>query len=334
MAVKENDPKLNEIESVLIKKFGETLAKGALTWKGCFLLVVPDEWGTEAFTMGLNTLNSVASRKLKENMLEFQAMTWEDVYNRCTSKIPVEDEHIGCFLAQRKQEVTEHLIEYKEIHSGMSFKDIHEARNLLSLYAMVNKKELLLLKSDNNRLRYRCEEGCQFICLISKDKGREGCRVKTLNTKHDCNEKFKNGTVDYLTIAHYFKRKLQDDPKYKCKRAKRMILEKLEGSFNDDYNKLAGYAKALRDSNPGSNVVINLSKEALLQGKRKFLRMYICFQALNMGYKDGLRPFIGLDGTFLKGKAKGQLLVALGQDNQTHFYPLVWAVVDKETKRS
>ncbi|XP_059315654.1 uncharacterized protein LOC132066346 [Lycium ferocissimum] len=228
-----------------------------------------------------------------------------------------DSEQIGCFLAQRKQEVTEHLIEYKEIHSGVT------------------------------RVR-------QFICLISKDKGREGCRVKTLNTKHDCNDKFKNNRVDYLTIAHYFKRKLQDDPKYKvremradlqaafnlnatygkCKRAKRIILEKLEGNFNDDYNKLEGYAKTLRGSNLGSDVVINLSKEALLQGKRKFLRMYICFQALKMGYRDGLRPFIGLDGTFLKGKAKGQLLVALRQDNQTHFYPLAWAVVDKETKRS
>lgn len=66
----------------------------------------------------------------------------------------------------------------------------------------------------------------------------------------------------------------------KCKRAKRMILEKLEGSFTDEYNKLEAYANALRDSNPGIDVVINLSKEALLQGKRKFLKMYICFHAL------------------------------------------------------
>ncbi|XP_059302757.1 uncharacterized protein LOC132054800 [Lycium ferocissimum] len=164
-------------------------------------------------------------------------------------------EQIGCFLAQRKQEVTEHLIEYKEIHSGMSFKDIAESRKF---YAMVSKKELVLLKSDNNRLRYGCEEGCQFICLISKDKCKEGCRVKILNTKRDCTDKFDNSRVDYLTSTHYFKRKLQDDPKYKvkemrndlqatfnlnathgkCTRAKRMILEKLEGSFNDDYNKL------------------------------------------------------------------------------------------------
>ncbi|XP_019237885.1 PREDICTED: uncharacterized protein LOC109218021 [Nicotiana attenuata] len=189
---------------------------------------------------------------------------------------------------------------------------------------------------------------------FSIKKGNEGCRVKTLNSRHDCNPAFDNSRVEYSTIAYYFKKKLQDNPKYKVKemradlknsfqlnaskpkfkRAKRKILENLEGSFTDDYNKLEAYANALRDSNPGSDVVINLSKEALLQGKRKFLRMYICFHALKMGYKEGLRPFIGLDGTFLKRKAKGQLLVAVGKDNMNYFYPLAWAVVDRETKRS
>ena len=47
-----------------------------------------------------------------------------------------------------------------------------------------------------------------------------------------------------------------------------------------------------------------------------------------------MRPFIGLDGTFLRGKFKGILLVALGQDSMKHFYPLAWAVVDRETIRT
>ncbi|XP_070030066.1 uncharacterized protein [Nicotiana sylvestris] len=95
----------------------------------------------------------------------------------------------------------------------------------------------------------------------------------------------------------------------KCKRAKRMILEKMEDSFADAYNKLEGYANELRSSNLGTDVVINISNDALSEGKRRFLRMYICFHALKMGFKSGLRPFIGLDGTFLKRKCKGQLLL-------------------------
>ncbi|XP_059300213.1 uncharacterized protein LOC132052612 [Lycium ferocissimum] len=118
------------------------------------------------------------------------------------------------------------------------------------------------------------------------------------------------------------------------KRANYMILEKLEGSFIDDYNKLEAYGQELRQSNPESDVVINISKDALEEGKRKSLRMYLCFNALKKGWKSGLRPLIGLDGTFLKGRVKGILLVALGQDSMNHFFPLAWAIVDKETSRT
>ena len=121
----------------------------------------------------------------------------------------------------------------------------------------------------------------------------------------------------------------------KMKRVKRLVLEKLDGSYVDDFNKLEGYAQELRDSNPGTDVIINISKEALLEhGQRKFLRMYICIQALKSGWRAGLRPFIGLDDTFLRGKFKGILLVTFGQDSMKHFYPLAWAVVDRETIRT
>ncbi|XP_070041980.1 uncharacterized protein [Nicotiana tomentosiformis] len=114
------------------------------------------------------------------------------------------------------------------------------------------------------------------------------------------------------------------------KRAKRMALLQLQGSFLDDYNRLEVYANEIRESNPSSDVVINLSKDATAEGKRRFLRIYICFNAMKLGFKHGLRPFIGLDGTFLKGHCKGQLLVAVTQDCQNHLYPLAWTVVDKE----
>ncbi|KAH0711746.1 hypothetical protein KY289_007705 [Solanum tuberosum] len=108
---------------------------------------------------------------------------------------------------------------------------------------------------------------------------------------------------------------------------------KCPGSKNNPQYKLKDMRKDLKDqfnlnastsklSNPGSDIVINLSKDALEQGKKKFLRMYICFNALKLGWKEGLRPFIGLDGTFLKGQCKGQLLVAMAQDSQNCFYPL------------
>lgn len=94
-------------------------------------------------------------------------------------------------------------------------------------------------------------------------------------------------------LAHIFKSRVQYNPQYKVKdmrgeletsynlnvsktmvkRAKRFALEKLEDSFFDDYKKLEAYGIEIRNSNPGSDVDINISNDALEQGKRKFLRM-------------------------------------------------------------
>ncbi|KAH0649281.1 hypothetical protein KY285_034529 [Solanum tuberosum] len=213
----------------------------------------------------------------------------------------------------------------------MSFKEIPEARQCIRLYALGKMIKLTVVKSDRSKLRFTCSEGaCPFVCHISGDSHTLGVRIKTLNDNHTCWPIFDNPVVDYSIIAQYFKKKLQENQKFKikemraglnnafklkasqgnCKIAKRMVLETLECGFNDGYNKLEAYAIELKESNPGSDVVINLSKEALAQGKRKFLRMYICFKAMKMGFKEGMRPFIGLDGTFLR------------------------AIVDKETKRT
>ncbi|XP_060172035.1 uncharacterized protein LOC132603136 isoform X1 [Lycium barbarum] len=149
-AIKGNDMEDDEIESVLLKKFGETLAKGALTWydhlpehsitsfetladafikahagakkvqarkadifriaqrndellrefvsrfqrERMELPPVPEEWAAQAFTKGLNVRSSTTSFKLKESLVEYEAVTWADVHNRYESKIRVEDDQL------------------------------------------------------------------------------------------------------------------------------------------------------------------------------------------------------------------------------------------------
>ncbi|XP_075088333.1 uncharacterized protein LOC142170339 [Nicotiana tabacum] len=58
----------------------------------------------------------------------------------------------------------------------------------------------------------------------------------------------------------------------KLKRVKRMVLEKLESSYLEEYNKLEAYAQELRETNIGTDVVIQISKDAMEEGKRRFLR--------------------------------------------------------------
>lgn len=46
------------------------------------------------------------------------------------------------------------------------------------------------------------------------------------------------------------------------------------------------------------------------------------------------RPVISVDGTFLKGKSYGTLLLATAQDGDNHLFPLAFSIVDSENDNS
>ena len=60
-----------------------------------------------------------------------------------------------------------------------------------------------------------------FRCLISKDGKTEGFKIKTFINKQTCEEAFFNVRADAVTLAQYFKNKLQNIPKYKVKDERR-----------------------------------------------------------------------------------------------------------------
>uniref|UniRef100_A0A0V0H7U4 Putative ovule protein n=1 Tax=Solanum chacoense TaxID=4108 RepID=A0A0V0H7U4_SOLCH len=99
----------------------------------------------------------------------------------------------------------------------MSFKNLDEAKRIVSYPSIVRKRGLRVVKSDSTRLKYKCDIGCPFLCLISEVKKGQGFEIKTLETKHTCQEAFKNKRATQQALAHYFKNKVQNNPKYKVK---------------------------------------------------------------------------------------------------------------------
>ncbi|WMV14567.1 hypothetical protein MTR67_007952 [Solanum verrucosum] len=55
---------------------------------------------------------------------------------------------------------------------------------------------------------------------------------------------------------------------------------------------------------------------------------------LKKRFIEGCRKCIGLDGCFLKGISKGQLLVAIAKDGNNQMFPIVWAVVGTESRET
>ncbi|XP_028778511.1 uncharacterized protein LOC114735021 [Neltuma alba] len=233
---------------------------------------------------------------------------------------------------------------------GMTFLDLNELRSAIDSYAISKGVNIKIIRSEKRLLKAICEEGCPFTLYASRDGNNVGYKVKTLCNEHRCCRVFKNPRASVKWLAEHFKEKIQERPNYsicemkndverelkvhvslhKCKRAKRRIIQHMDGSFVDEFSKLEAYCNELKVSNLGSDISMEISNEALEQGRRVFRRMYLCFNAAKVSWKVGCRPLIGVDGTFLKGKVRGILLTAVGLDANDSLYPLAFALVDKE----
>lgn len=114
-------------------------------------------------------------------------------------------------------------------------------------------------------------------------------------------------------------------------RALRIAREVVEGSEKEQYAKLWDYCNELGRSNPNSTFLVGVQRPNL-SFPPVFDRLYIGFEATKRGVLVGCRPFIGLDGCFLKGYYGGTLLAAVTQDGNNAFYVIAYDVVEQETE--
>ncbi|CAI0471751.1 unnamed protein product [Linum tenue] len=236
---------------------------------------------------------------------------------------------------------------------GMIFNTMDEAREAITKYSLNAKKDLRVKKCDTKRVRMVCTySGCPFVLLISWSKVANAFQIKTLK-QHRCGIHFKCRKLSPVTIAKRYHRRIRTDPRWKlrdmvetireelgydvdvnkCSRAKRLVLHLTEGCYRDEYAILWTYAEEIRKSNVNSTVRIMVNRDNP-EGKPKFCRMYVCFGAMKMGFLSGCRKVIALDGCFLKGLCKGELLAAVGRDANDQMYPIAWAVVEVESRSS
>ena len=66
----------------------------------------------------------------------------------------------------------------------------------------------------------------------------------------------------------------------------------------------------------------------------KFKRMYVRFNAQNVGFLGGCGPFIGLDGCHIKHRFGGQILSATAKDANDNIFPVAMVVVEQEIRES
>ncbi|CAH9148169.1 unnamed protein product [Cuscuta epithymum] len=241
----------------------------------------------------------------------------------------------------------------KDLDLKMLFEDAREFKTAIINYAVHFKRDLRWVRNGPMRVQVACSVNCPFRCTGSWAKQYHCFQMKTWVGTHRCNEKFKLKIVSQAWLEEKYENKIIENPCIrqvelqkeirndlkisvnitKVKRVIARVLKKNNASFGDQFRRLRDYGAECLRSNPGSTIIVK-TQRVTEDGPEVFQRMYVCFGALKRGFLSGCRQIIGLDGSFLKGLLKGEILSAVGRDANNEMYPIAWAVVEIENTDS
>lgn len=237
-----------------------------------------------------------------------------------------------------------------EFALGMAFRDSREFKQALVKYGLANFHHLRFPKDEKKRVSAECSwPGCPWSIYGSISSRSDWLLVVRYKNEHTCIPRRDNKLVTSTVIAKKYFRQIRHNPTWhvehmqeavledlladvslsQCKRAKKLVMEKLTDLTNGEYSRVYDYHLELVRSNPGSTVAVTLDPEIF--DKPVFQRMYICLDACKKGFLAGCRRVVGLDGCFLKGSVSGQILCAIGRDSNNQMYPIAWATVEVES---
>ncbi|XP_060170907.1 uncharacterized protein LOC132601867 [Lycium barbarum] len=237
--------------------------------------------------------------------------------------------------------------------TGLQFESVDDFRVTITKYAAAEHVDIKKHVNEPLRVRVRCVENCPWLLFASFDSRTYNFVVKNYNPIHKCDPTNRNKLCNSKFLASHYNERIKEQPRIRifelqqlikkeldlyigrtvCRRAKNKVISEMMGDHVKEFDRILDYKDELLRSNPGSTCVVRLSEETI-EGRKRFVGFYICFDAMKKSYLAGCRKCIGVDGCFLKGISKGQLLVVVCKDGNNQMLPLAWAVVEVENKHN
>ncbi|XP_039129043.1 uncharacterized protein LOC120265228 [Dioscorea cayenensis subsp. rotundata] len=229
-----------------------------------------------------------------------------------------------------------------KLRVGMVFRDFDQLKKACRNWGIKHRFQIWFPQNDNKRVICACHnKQCSFkIYAAHMKKDNPLVQIKSANLDHSCGKVFNNFHVTSKWLASKYLDKYKADPNWSCNglikqvkddhgltisamkawRTKHLAMKWVNGDASEQYTKLCRYAAKLKQSNPGSTVI-------LWRDEQHFKGFYVCLKPLKDAFGLGCRPFIGLDGCFLKGLYDGQLVSAVGINPNDYIFPIAYAVV-------
>ena len=198
------------------------------------------------------------------------------------------------------------------------------------------------------------EKGCPFFIVASQIKHEKTFCIKKFRAEHTCPTSDSHSKVSSKWLGNTFLETIRSDPnttvpalvdkakrkfgievpKMMAWRAKKAAKEIVLGDHKKQYHRLSDYIETVKICNPGSRCIVTTvtpksTNENPHPGPR-FHGLFFCLNAPREGFLNGCRPFIGLDGCFIKLTTGAQILAATGRDANNNMYPIAFGIVGVE----
>ncbi|KAJ4701489.1 MuDR family transposase [Melia azedarach] len=189
---------------------------------------------------------------------------------------------------------------------------------------------------------------CKWRIRATKTNSDTFFRVTRMESTHTCqNEQLRDGhrqassrligqlikdkfkDVSRIYTPKNIRDDIQNDygvrlPYTKTWRSKEEALKIVCGDPAESFKGLPLYCHVLEDKNPGTVTAIETDDNG------HFLYFFMALGQCIRGFRNTIRPVIAIDGTFLKGKFRGTLFVAVAQDGNNQIYPVAYGIADSE----
>ncbi|XP_010421281.1 PREDICTED: uncharacterized protein LOC104706764 [Camelina sativa] len=232
---------------------------------------------------------------------------------------------------------------YRKFCIGDEYNTIDSFKRAVTRYAVKKRRDIKYEKSDGKRVVAICSgKKCPWRISATINSSSNRVVIRSLNDEHNCTWQ---GVVSLLTnsrIADLYIEEFRLNPEFSanqlqqkllrrninvpwtiCERTRLKCLKTFDEEQEESFARLFDYVAELKRSNIGSTVECEVRES-------RFHRFYVCFAALKNGWKRACRKILHLDGTFLKWRMTGMLLVACGRDPNDQMFPVAWAIVDCE----
>jgi hypothetical protein len=260
-------------------------------------------------------------------------------------------------LSMLEDEVPES--EDMEIKIGMVFHTLEHVKYFLQDYVVRVHRPYRVTHCDKaKQYTVLCKSRCGWGVWVRK-MSNEKWRIRNVKQPHTCRS-LKVKKVHPQNTTHYLGRRIvavvrvdsdtsvsslietiRGFTSYRVKyskawRAKQQAIQLLWGDWKEAYNQVPRILSAMKHFNPGLRWYPHVGRivddvdgipKATLQ------RVFWCFPQSCEVFKH-CRPLVLVDGTFLTGKYRGVLMIAVGVDPDNQIVPLAFALAEGENDDS